>query len=224
MLSAAGCNVLTSDPGPTQTAKEEVDAGKAESVRAEIHMGAGELHLNGGGEKLMAASFRYSEAIGRPAVRYNLTDSRGRLTVESPKEGSSTGKTVNEWNLRLGGQVPLEANVTVGAGKADLDMSGLSLRSLDLNMGAGELLLNLAGRYTNDVVVKVSSGVGEARIRLPKGMGVVVDASAGIGGVEARGLTQRDGKYYNDAYTEGKPAIHVDVHGGVGAVVLSVEN
>jgi hypothetical protein len=91
-------------------------------------------------------------------------------------------------------------------------------------MGAGELVLNLAGRYTKDVAVRVSSGVGESRIRLPESMGVVVDAKAGIGGINAKGLTQRYGKYYNDAYTEGKAAVRVDVRGGVGEVTLSVED
>jgi hypothetical protein len=47
---------------------------------------------------------------------------------------------------------------------------------------------------------------------------------AGIGGINAKGLTQRYGKYYNDAYTEGKAAVRVDVRAGVGEVTLSVED
>jgi hypothetical protein len=224
LLSATGCNVVNVDKGPTQTAQQDVDAGKADVVRAEIHMGAGELHMDGGGEKLMSATFRYSEKVGRPTVQYDLTDSHGHLIVESPKGGTPIGNTEDTWNLRMGSEVPLDATVSLGAGKADLDVSKLRLKSLDVQMGAGELQLNLAGRYAKDVAVQVHSGVGEARIRLPKDMGVVVDAKAGIGGVNAKGLTQRDGKYYNAAYAEGKPALRMEVHGGVGEVTLSVED
>jgi hypothetical protein len=93
---------------------------------------------------------------------------------------------------------------------------------MEVNMGAGEMELNVAGKYTRDVTVQVNGGVGEARIRLPSAMGAVVNATAGIGSVSAKGLTKRDGKYYNDAYVEGKPAVRLDVQGGIGEIVLSV--
>ena len=94
---------------------------------------------------------------------------------------------------------------------------------MEVQIGAGELLLNLAGRYTKDVTVQVNGGVGEARIRLPKSVGAIVDAKGGIGSISAQGLTQRDGKYYNDAYADGKPAVRMEVRGGVGEIKLSVE-
>ena len=44
MLVAAGCN-MNVDSGPTQTATDQIDVGKAETVTAEINMGAGRLDL-----------------------------------------------------------------------------------------------------------------------------------------------------------------------------------
>jgi hypothetical protein len=222
LLCGAGCGVINSDPGPTQTAAESIDAGKAETVRVEIHMGGGELHIQGGASKLMDASFRYSEKLGRPDVRYDPAGVRGHLLVESHNK-NSVGNAVNEWTLRMGSQTPLEMNVNVGGGTADLDMSSLPLRSADVNVGAGELHLNVAGKYAKNVDVTVNGGAGQSNIRLPKDMGAIVDATVGIGGVDANGLTQRDGKYYNAAYAEGKPAVRVHVRGGVGDIKLSVE-
>lgn len=221
LLSIAGCNV---DSGPTQTASEQVDAGKAVSVTADINMRAGELHIEGGAPNLMTASFRYSESVGRPTVRYEVTGDHGRLTVESPKNGSGTGNTVNKWDLQIGSGVPLDVTVSLGAGESNLDMSQLPLRSLEVNMGAGEMALNVSGGYKRDVTVQVNGGVGEARIRLPKDMGAVVDAAGGIGSISTKGLTKRDGKYYNDAYSEDEPAVRMDVQGGIGDIILSVGN
>ncbi len=167
-------------------------------------------------------SFRYSEQVGRPNVRYDLTGSGGRLTVESPKK-TSLGHATNEWNLRMGGQTPLDMNVNLGGGTADLDLATLPLQNLEVSMGAGEMQLNLAGKYPKDVMVTVNGGAGETRIRLPKDMGAVVEATVGLGGVDTKGLTKRDGKYYNDAYAEGKPALRIKVHGGVGDITLSAE-
>jgi hypothetical protein len=169
----------------------------------------------------MSGSFRYSERLGRPVVRYEVTGVNGRLTVEPAKESSSGGK-VNVWDLRMGSEVPLAMTVTLGAGESTLDMSRIALRSMEVDMGVGEMVLNVAGKYPRDVTVEVNGGVGEARIQLPSAMGAVVDATGGIGGITTNGLTKRDGKYYNDAYAEGKPAVRMEVHGGVGDIKLSV--
>jgi hypothetical protein len=179
-------------------------------------------HIEGGASQLMDASFRYSENVGRPDVHYDTAGARGHLLVESPNK-SSVGNSVNEWTLRMGSQTPLEMNVNLGGGTADLDMSSLPLQSADVNVGAGELHLNLAGKYPKDVDVTVSGGAGQSNIRLPKDMGAVVDATVGIGGVDANGLTKRGDKYYNAAYVEGKPALRVHVRGGVGDIKLGVE-
>jgi len=149
--------------------------------------------------------------------------SRGLLSVESPKNASLIGKMVNEWTLRMGSQAPLEMNVKLGGGTASLDVSTLPLRSIEVEMGAGEMKLNLAGKYTNDVTVLVKGGAGNTEIRLPKDMGAVVDAKLGIGSIDTKGLTKREGKYYNQAYAEGKPAVQVEVRGGVGDIALNVE-
>jgi hypothetical protein len=223
LLVVTGCNVVNSDSGTTKTVEQEIDVGKAETVRAEIRMSAGDLHIRGGGTKLMAGSERYSERTGPPAFRYDVTGSRGLLTVESPKNGGSIGKTAGDWNLRFGSAVPLELYVSLGAGDADLDASTLPLQRVEVHMGAGDLRLNLAGKYAKDVTAIVNAGAGDTKITLPGSMGVAVDAKVGIGGIQTDGLTKRDGTYYNEAYADGKPAIHLEVHGGVGDITLNVE-
>jgi N-terminal domain of toast_rack, DUF2154 len=220
LLSITGCAV---DSGPVETSNQQIDAGAAESVRAEIRMNAGELHIEGGAPKLMTGTFRYSEHIGAPTVRYDVTGAYGRLLVESPKNSQSPGKTVSTWDLQMGSDMPLDMTVNLGAGESTLDMSQLQVRSVDVNIGAGEMTLNMAGKYKRDVTVQVQGGVGEARIRLPKDIGAEVKATGGIGSIDTKGLTKRDGKYYNDAYAEGKPAVRVEVQGGIGNITLSIE-
>jgi hypothetical protein len=215
-----GCAV---DPGPTLTAADKIETGKADSVRAEIRMNAGELRVEGGASSLLDANFRYSERAGRPAVHYSIVGAHGLLTVESPHEGPTMAKMTNDWTLRLASEVPLDLSVRLGAGESHLNVSRLALRSAEVDMGAGEMTLNMAGRYSRDVNVRINGGVGEAHIRLPRETGAVVEATGGIGDIEAHDLTQRgDGRYYNAAYAEEKPAVHMTVRGGVGNIVLNV--
>lgn len=219
MLAAGGC-VIVDNPGPVQHASEQVEDKNPEAVRAEIRMGAGELHVEGGSAKLLEADFRYSERIGKPVVRYDQTGFRGRLTIEPRAQTFSSGNIINEWRLRLGGKAPLDLHVQLGAGQGDLDLSRLPLRNLEVKMGAGELKLNLAGDYGRNVEAVVHGGVGEARITLPRTMGVVVDAKGGLGGINAYGFTKKGDRYYNQAYGEDKPHIRLEVRGGVGQISL----
>ena len=161
LLTTTAC--VMEDAGPTQTATDAIDLGKAETVHTEIHMGAGTLKLEGGAASLMTGSYRFSEKIGRPVARYDVTGASGRLTLNSPKGSSSKGNNVNEWDVRMSSDVPMDLTVALGAGESTLDASHIQLRSLEVDMGAGEMSLNVAGKYTKDVSMQVNGGVGEAK-------------------------------------------------------------
>jgi hypothetical protein len=205
--------MVDGDPGETLTSNVDIDGGNVEMVRAEIRIGVGELRLEGGGTKLLTGSFRYSENLGKPDVRYDATGFRGRLTVESPKSRSFRGDVENTWTLQMGSKAPVELHVNLGVGESHVDLSKVPLQSLEVHVGVGELDLNLDGKYSKNVNVSVRGGVGEAKIRLPKDFGVVADAKGGIGSVDVKGMTKRGNRYYNDAYKEGEPALILDVRG-----------
>jgi hypothetical protein len=146
---------------------------------------------------------------------------RGVLTIESPEKDGLKGNAKNEWRLRMSSGAPLDLSVSLGAGESHLDLSQISLRAAEVNMGAGNMTFTMADRYTKDIDVQINGGVGEARIRLPHETGAVVDATGGIGSIEAGNLMKRaDGKYYNAAYADDKPAVHMKVRGGVGDIVF----
>ncbi|MEP7247908.1 MAG: hypothetical protein ABI885_30055, partial [Gammaproteobacteria bacterium] len=123
----------------------------------------------------------------------------------------------------FGDKTPLELDVHLGAGESTLDLKRLPIRRVDVHMGAGELNLNL-GSYNRDVDVNVTGGVGQANIYLPRGQGVIAQASGGLGSIEAKDLDRRGGYYYNAAYSPGQPAIKLNVRGGVGEIRMMVED
>ncbi|MFN7939575.1 MAG: toast rack family protein [Bryobacteraceae bacterium] len=222
MLALTGCVEINTDPGPVRTSEQSLEAGKADNLRAELRMGAGKLHVEGGGKSALDATFRYSENLGKPDVRYEQTGFRGRIVVESQHKKVLHSNVDNEWKLRFGDKLPIDFDIKLGAGETSVDLSALPVRNVEINMGVGELDLNLNGAYKRDVDVKVHGGVGEARIQLPKNIGVIVDAAGGIGEINAKGLEKRDGKYVNAAYDSARPVIRMNVRGGVGEIHLTV--
>src|SRR5215208_6315608 len=110
----AGCGSQTR-VGALQTESQSVELGDAKSVRVEIDMGAGNLQVTGGAEKLLESEFNYNVAALKPIVQY--TD--GTLVVQQPRsKGLSNLRGItdyrNEWGLRLNDEVPMDLRVDVG--------------------------------------------------------------------------------------------------------------
>ena len=119
-LLLAGCN-SGAKVGALQSVSQLVDLGDAKSVRVEINLGAGDLEVTGGAEKLLEADFTYNVAKLKPKVEY--TD--GTLVVRQPKvNGLPVLQNItdyrNEWGVRLNDKVPMDLSMDMGAGVSDL--------------------------------------------------------------------------------------------------------
>ena len=122
--------------------------------------------------------------------------------------------------MRFNDNVPLDLRVEFGAGEGRLNLGSLSLRSVEFEMGAGTLSLDLRGTPSKDYSVRVRGGVGEATVYLPKEIGISATASGGIGDISVTGLRKSGDRYVNDAYERAAVRIRLDVQGGVGSIKL----
>jgi hypothetical protein len=218
-LCLCGCVIETA--GPTQHDFRSIDMDKSESVRVDLNMGAGNLRVDGGTQKLMRADFTYNVPSWKPYVRYNSGPVRGNLSIEQPEHHQAhMGHTKYEWDVRLNREVPMDVRVHFGAGNADLNLGGLTLHSVEVEMGVGRLQMDLRGSPKRNYDVRIHGGVGEAVVRLPSGVGVDADAEGGIGSISAPGMHRDGGRYLNSAYEHAKVRIHLQIRGGVGSIQL----
>src|ERR671921_1877 len=179
--------------GKMQHDSKSVDPKNAQSARAQLKMGAGELHLTGGADQLMEADFSYNVSEWKPRVSYDVSGKKGELVVKqgSANGGNLSGGARNEWDIGMNDEVPTDLVVRLGAGESNLDLDSLTLRGLDLT-----------GDYARDFDASIEGGVGEATVLLPSEIGVKAKAEGGLGGINAKGLKKVDGAYVNDAYGE----------------------
>ncbi|MBI2841525.1 MAG: hypothetical protein HYX75_24680 [Acidobacteria bacterium] len=205
---------------------QSVERRGMEAVRARIEMNAGELRLSGGATKLLEADFDYAEAEGKPRVKYEASGGQGDLTIiqqENHFSGFNVGPTRNDWDLRLNNDVPLDLKLRMGAGRTDLRLKGLSLTRLDIKMGAGELEADLTGDWKHDLDATIQGGVGSATIRLPRDVGVRVNAVGGLGAINPGDLMKSGGAYVNEAYGKSATTLRLSVAGGIGEINLRQE-
>jgi hypothetical protein len=210
--------------GEMQRESQSIQAQNANSVRANLKMGAGELNLTGGADQLIEADFAYNVADWKPKVNYDVSGETGELTVRQGGGGGVRlgGDARNEWDIRLNDEVPTNLSVQMGAGESDLDLDDLTLRGLDLEMGAGRTTIDLTGDYDRDLVASIQGGVGQATVQLPSEVGVRVEAQGGLGEINAEGLQKEGEAYVNDAYGDSEVTLDVDIQGGVGQINLEV--
>jgi hypothetical protein len=201
-----------------------VEVGAAKDVNAKLEMATGKMTMSGGGDRLLNADFKYLASDGKPVVDYTVTNGRGDISITQPNDGHiRMMNSHNQWDLRFTDQVPIDLDITVGAGEARMDTRGMDLRNLFINFGTGELNLDLTGPRTHNLNATLKGGIGSATIELPRDVGVSVHASGGIGAVVTHGLTEHDHDYVNDAFGKTPATIFVTIEGGIGKIELNAD-
>jgi hypothetical protein len=201
-----------------------LDLGAAKDVHAKLDIATGKLNVAGGADRLLNADFNYLPSDGKPVVDYAIKDGRGNISVT--QNNDSHIRMINShnlWDLRFSDQVPLDLDLTFGAGEAVLDMRGVDARNLIVNIGTGTLNLDLTGARKNSLNVTIKGGVGSANVELPKDVGVSVHASGGIGAVITHGLTDRGHDYTNAAFGNTPATIYITIEGGIGKIELNAQ-
>src|SRR5215212_7826950 len=96
--------------GKMQEESKSVDPKDADSARAQLKMGAGELNLTGGADQLMEADFSYNVSEWKPEVSYDVSAKKGELLVKqgSAEGGDLSGGARNEWDITMNDEVPTD--------------------------------------------------------------------------------------------------------------------
>lgn len=210
--------------GALRAESQSVELGDIEGVSVEIDLGAGNLNLAGGADKLLEANFTYNVDRLKPEVAY----SDGRLVVRQPNiEGLPDLRNItdfrNDWDLRLNNEVPMGLTVNIGPGTNDLQLAGLSLTRLNIMLVAGDSTVDLRGDWTRDLDIDIETGMSNVYIRLPRDVGVRVVMDAGASTIETSGLTQDDNIYTNAAYGISAVTLEVNMESVIGRINLEVE-
>lgn len=223
VLGATACNIDRVPTGELSKESQSVKLGDAKSVRMEVKKGSGELKVAGGASQLLDAEFTYNVAAWKPLVDYNVSATKGHLTIRQPAGAHGTEAGVRyDWDLHLNNSVPIDMTVEMGAGRADLTLGTLSLKSLDLKFGAGESVVDLTGDWKNDLTASIRGGVGNVTLRLPRNVGVLVDAKGGLGSINAADFEKRGHTYVNEAYGKSSVTLRVDVKAAIGEINLEL--
>ena len=247
LLVTLGCTTLdiglkVADVGPLERTSTTIERGDVDRVNATIRMAAGSLSVEGGADDLLDADFKYNVPDWKPEVRYDVTDSVGRLDIRHADSDALPirDKARNEWDFQFNNDVPIDLRIEIGAGDHDLDLEDIILTDLDvklgagdmdlslggnaglervdLDVGAGDVKIDLAGTWEQDASVDIQGGIGKTTIYLPQNTGVRLSVTQGIGDLDISGLSREGGVWVNDDYGNSDVNLDIDIQAGIGEI------
>lgn len=220
--------------------EQKIPLGKAQNVKALIHVSGGILSVTGGADDLADVKFTFDKYEWDPSVSYAEQDKVGKLTVNAKIE--SKNKKIDDDNrckLLLNDKLNYSLGLVLGAGEADVDLEGFKLKkalfrlgvgSFDINLsntsipllkveaGIGEATFDLSGNWKNDLVAQINAGIGEITLIVPENVGVKVSVSGFLGSVDTPGYDKNGKVYTNDQYGKSKHNLEFKIKGAIGTI------
>ncbi len=112
--------------------------GNESALDVNVEYGAGRLRLSAAEQPfLYRLEARYDSDRFTPIMQYNADAGRLRVGMEGRGRTRGGGEQAR-MAVSLSRDVPMELKLQFGAGEADLDLGGLSLRNLQVSTGASE--------------------------------------------------------------------------------------
>ncbi len=228
-LMLAGCTEV----GEPVTEPFVVEPGGAQRANIDLIMSAGKLNVTGGATALLEADVAYNIPSWRPNVTYNVKGEAGNLLINQPGAGTvvGAGNVIYDWNVRVNEKVPLDMvvrtdngvafltlgnvnmdtlDIDIGASEVLLDFKGKPrVRRIDLDLGAGDTTVDLNGTFGRDLDAHFKVGIGALLIKLPSGYGIHLETKGGIGSITPIGFQMRGTRFMNDRY--GRPDTNVNL-------------
>ncbi len=109
----------------------------------------------------------------------------------------------------------------VGSLKA-VGLGNLNFGELEFEGGVGDAELDFTGEWEQDAGIRVQVGVGGVSVRMPRDLGVRIEAQKHfLSGLHLDGFSQRDSYYYSDNYDRSEIRIFIRVVTGVGGFKIT---
>lgn len=195
----------------------------ATAARAMLDLGIGELTIGGGASELLDATFAYNVPAWRPELAYEVCDGVGLLALRQPPGHRSHGvaNARNRWDLRFADKVPLDLALRFGMVEGTLSLGNLALEGLRLEIGTGDLTLDLSETNARTLNVPIQAGVLNLKLIVPVNTGVQVEVRSPVLTVQARGWQRARHIWVNDAYGATPETMRIAIDCGVASVTLA---
>jgi len=207
--------------GTIQTKElDEELLGTTKNVSYEVQIGAGNLNIHGDSAKLIEGQIETN--IVNPTVSTTSTSETQSVKLSSQKMAYFPffrGK--NDWNVSLNNTLPVSLNIDSGAVSANLDISKIILKDIQIKSGASSYDITL-GDKSDLATGEINIGASSVKLRVPKSVGLRFELNAGAtsNNFTSEGLSKSGSIYSTDGYDSSAKKIDLSIKAGAASIEL----
>lgn len=166
ILTLAGSLAMA---GEIEKATEKIEAQDARSLYIECEFGAGELLIRPASiDEAAILNVSYEPDKVAYDVSYRVRDGVGELYLESDlRKRGNVDNLENSWELTLTDKLPTELHFEIGACDAEIDLGGVPLTELKMDIGAASGLVEFL-KPNPERLREISIDVGASSIEFNK--------------------------------------------------------
>jgi hypothetical protein len=237
------------------TIKKHEPLSKEKRITTTVEFGNGYLEI-GKASSNNAYELELIYQQNKPQIEYDLIGKEARLDIwftgkvhrddqEDSHNVSSLKKIYdNELYMLLNPDIPIEMDLELGVVKGVIDLRGMKVPEIDLEVGVGNLQiknigdshledlsfeggvgkfeLDFSGKFKNDMRVDIEIGAGKTVLYLPRKTGTKIElnksffSSCSIDDVYKKGDV-----YYNDSWDKTEHRLEIYIETGIGKIEIN---
>jgi len=198
----------------------QVASNEIKSAEISLDVGASEINISTDNQTAIAtaelksnfATLEKTSSIYESIQKVNFSMKSGNVWLGSFK---------NQWNISLTQALPISLSVDAGACDADIDLSAAKLNTVDINMGASNLVLRL-GENQSLANVNIDSGASSIKLQIPNGVGVKLHLDDGLNSKKLADLEKTGDKTYESNGYAGAIS-KIDIMTSIGVSSFTIE-
>jgi hypothetical protein len=224
LVIVAGALLLigVGNAGEDSTFKWNPDA-NVTRIDATLNPAVGSLRVNNlmGGDSLAEGVLHLQK--GEDVKPQMLANGTFSISSKGVMFFSPIGKASHwKWDVNFTTSVPIVLDVNMGVGEIELNLTRLRVSSLNVGIGVGKITVVLPAKTISG---KLDCAIGETVIIVPRGVEVQIKSDAGIASIDTPTGFTHSGDYYTSAGYNNSGATRIDlqVDQAIGHVKVEYE-
>lgn len=189
-----------------------------------LKLGLGGANLEIGSTSTNLISGEFSDRDIEHSVKYENGNETAVVEIDKKRVTVINRESISgNCQLSLNDSVLWDMEMKTGAIRGDMDLSGLKVRNLDIDVGAAKLDLTLGSGYPA-TYVKMDAGASSIDVNVPAESGVKVKLDGALNGTNLGelGWSKQGDWYVSPNYDSASSKIDMDIDMGVGSFKVNV--
>jgi len=204
---------------------EEISQALNGATRAEVIIApaVGSVHIASLPESGNLLEGEVRPISGERVSRYfTVEDETAKLALQSegafaPVLGSWEGN--RGWEIELTPTVPLDLEISLGVGKTEADLSGLTVTDLLVSMGIGKTTVTLPGE--GSFQARIENAIGKTVVVIPEELAARVRAEVALGSIALpEGYRRQGDAYVSPDFESANHPVELEVSQAIGQISI----